>query len=723
MSSPLTSKVELELDGVWTDITDHCRVGAGIGISRGRQGEQSKASPARLDLQVNNSDGRFSPRCPTGLYYGKIGRNTPIRVTVTVAGATNPSVRFLGEVAAWPIGWVLSESVVWVGVSAAGIRRRLGTGTGSLQPAFTRSILAAAGLLAYWPMDDPDGSTQFASLVPGVPPLLAAGGFDYAGDSTHFPALPGPIAIVQGGSALASLPAGISSSGTVQGRCFLYFPTGSVVTIATVALVNFTGGTIGTWALDVIPTTAQFAAQGYSYAGVAVASSGVSASYLDTPIWVNWSIDQNGTAVDVRMDIVHAVTGAVLETKTASYAAQTVGTPISAGLNLPAIPLRFPLTTQSMGHLIVQDQLTATSTLTQGINSYAGELAEDRIERLCGELGIPFTERGSIDGVSAAMGPQDASSFLELIDEAAFVDGGVLTEQIDTLGFVYTALVNLYDQAVEITLDYADRQLDGLEPVEDDAGLNNDLTLTRPGGSQARYELTTGPLSTQAPPDGVGRYDDAYELNVYADSQLADQASWRVHLATVDEARYPVISFDLLRATDPFTGGELDAILEALWEGAVIVVANPPTFAGTPDDVRALVLGWREVISTATYGFVITAAPASGYSVGVYNDDGSADPGLRLEPGTRYTSDGTSTAEALDATETGVDISTPTGPTWRHADGNFNINIGGEEMTVTAVTALGVNQTMTVIRSVNGVVKTHLIGAPVELWQPAKYAL
>jgi hypothetical protein len=53
----------------------------------------------------------------------------------------------------------------------------------------------------------------------------------------------------------------------------------------------------------------------------------------------------------------------------------------------------------------------------------------------------------------------------------------------------------------------------------------------------------------------------------------------------------------------------------------------------------------------------------------------------------------------------------------------FDILIGGERMTVTAITGTTLSQTMTVTRSINGVVKTHLTGAPVALFRPSVIAL
>jgi len=88
----------------------------------------------------------------------------------------------------------------------------------------------------------------------------------------------------------------------------------------------------------------------------------------------------------------------------------------------------------------------------------------------------------------------------------------------------------------------------------------------------------------------------------------------------------------------------------------------------------------------------------------------------------RYSSDGSTLAEDLTTGETGVDVATPAGPLWTHADGDFDIAVGGERMTVTAVSGATSPQTFTVTRSVNAVVKTHASGAAVELAQPAVYA-
>jgi hypothetical protein len=80
----LDTRVELQLGGVWTDITDdvYARDDGVITITRGRPDEASNSDPGTCAFDLNNRSGNYSPRNPLGAYYGLIGRNTPVRVSV-----------------------------------------------------------------------------------------------------------------------------------------------------------------------------------------------------------------------------------------------------------------------------------------------------------------------------------------------------------------------------------------------------------------------------------------------------------------------------------------------------------------------------------------------------------------------------------------------------------------------------------------------------------------
>lgn len=90
--TPLGARVELDLGDRWEDITPFLADDR-IVITRGQRDEAPRVDPSTCTLTLNNADGRFTWRNPTGPYYGKIGRNTPVRISV---GAGEPYVNLPG---------------------------------------------------------------------------------------------------------------------------------------------------------------------------------------------------------------------------------------------------------------------------------------------------------------------------------------------------------------------------------------------------------------------------------------------------------------------------------------------------------------------------------------------------------------------------------------------------------------------------------------------------
>lgn len=96
--------VELFVNGGWVDISDDVYVRNSLVIKRGRADGQSRSAPSSCQLTIDNRSGNYSPRNPMGLYYGSLGRNTPIRVSVELASDT-----FTRTVSS---GWGTSDSGV-----------------------------------------------------------------------------------------------------------------------------------------------------------------------------------------------------------------------------------------------------------------------------------------------------------------------------------------------------------------------------------------------------------------------------------------------------------------------------------------------------------------------------------------------------------------------------------------------------------------------------------
>lgn len=80
MSNSTNLRVDLQLAGTWTNITDHTYTKEAVTIRRGRTDEASSPQASTLDLGLNNRDGRFTPTNPAGAYYGNLNRQTPIRL-------------------------------------------------------------------------------------------------------------------------------------------------------------------------------------------------------------------------------------------------------------------------------------------------------------------------------------------------------------------------------------------------------------------------------------------------------------------------------------------------------------------------------------------------------------------------------------------------------------------------------------------------------------------
>jgi hypothetical protein len=130
------------------------------------------------------------------------------------------------------------------------------------------------------------------------------------------------------------------------------------------------------------------------------------------------------------------------------------------------------------------------------------------------------------------------------------------------------------------------------------------------------------------------------------------------------------------------------------------------------DDISLIIIGYTEVIDPFTHLWTANCMPAEPYTVGVY---GTA----RYDAdGSTLTSNITSTATSLSATKSGATLWTTDGTQMP-----FDINVGGERMRVTNVTSSTSPQTMTVTRSINGVVKAQTAGTEIVLWDTPRYAL
>lgn len=653
--------VELLVDGSWVDITQRVMTRDGsqqISITRGQSAEGQAPTRGQCNFQLNNRDGLFSTANAMSPYWGKIGRNTQIRVSV--AKGDDRSYRFWGEASGWPENWDLTGKDVWVDMQAVGILQRLGQGQTPLRSTLYRGLtsMATTPPVAYWPMEDGAASTSLASAT-GGPAMRIVGTPTLASDSGFLCSAALPV--MAGGSFVGQIPA-YTVTGKSQVRFLMQLPTeppngtqlvkcGATGTVAFWAVSFGTGGGLALRGLDTDGISVLF-----DTGFIAFASDGLR-------LRLSMELTQTGGNVAWALSVINATTGAITGAS-GTFNSVTVGR-----LTSVTVTPGQTITDGVFGHISVQNDVTNVSDLVNPVVAYVGENPSNRLTRLCAEQGINVARFG--DDSLDKMGPQLPGVFLTLLQDCIDVDGGILMEREVAFGLAYKPRAFLYSQVSLLTLPYSGNVLSEVPtPVPDDQDTKNDITASRPNGSSATYPLDVGPLSTQDPPAGVGPYPDQVTLNVSSDDDLYQHAAWRVHLGTVNEPRYPSISVNLSRPQ--MAGSRLQAL--NLLPGARIVISGPPQRLG--GDISQLVIGIQETITNFEHRLTYVCQPESPYRVAITDDPATARPDTG---GSQLAADmGPTDATAL-LTVTGTTLWT-TDP----ADYPINLTVGGEVVTARA---------------------------------------
>jgi hypothetical protein len=679
--------VELLVSGVWTDITGYTLVrdeSGQIAITSGIRDEGSQTEAGTCSLELDNRDGRFSPRNPSGPYYGLIGRNTPVRVSVP-DGLGGKSYRLWGEAYGWAPNWDTSGSSVWTDVSASGVLRRL-----AQAPAPERSVIydaitdpAPSGLVAYWPCEDATGATTLASALTngsamtwsGVPTLASYSGFT-ASD---------PLPDISNAKLSGGVPRYDDPTAT-QVRCLAYIPASGLSdgkVLCAIDQVDYSAGSAQFWELYYSTTVASnsFVLRSCDSDGNLLGAELVHT--LDVRgrlLYVSIEFQESGANISRQIQLKDVSTGrvyAVSDTENVTQLTRVTKIqfgPATRSAVSPSGGTEF-LPGVAIGHVTVENAITAIDALGVRLNP-TGETAGRRIQRLCGEQGIAFEWVGNLDDTTA-MGAQGKSNLLTLAQECALADGGLLYELRSGLGLGYRCRTSLYNQDAVLTLDYSGAQLAQIPvPVEDDRFTQNKVTVTVNGVS-ASYEETSGHLGTALPPAGVGVYGQEATLNLVSTdaATLRDQAAWRVHLGTVDEARYPTIAVNLAH---PSITPDMRRAILGMRIGDRIQITNPPAWL-PPDVIDQLVIGTSETITHFEHRLTFNCQPASPYTVGILDSDA-----------TRFDTDGSQLYADAGSADTTLKVGPSPGQTglWTTDPDEFpfDIRVGGEVMTVESIT-------------------------------------
>lgn len=613
------------------------------------------------------------------------------------ASLSNRHVRLEGEVPAWPPERHISGNDSTVTIAPAGVMRRLGIGKRPLDSAIRR-YLTAAGPVECWPLTDGAEATFGAPLI-GTAPLQVLPGSTYAWASGELASWVEPVLQVSGP---AKIVAPTPSSALVASAWSVDWSFSKLESLVLTSVWERPGSG-RTWNVVADPAlgTVQLATVVPGGGGSTLGT--VSAAVFDDrPHHIRVRTSSGGGVAQwwLYIDGVEVLTGVEL---------LDAGPPMSIEWICGLAGGIFD--SMSLGYVTLWgSSAPAAADVYRALVGYPGETAGARVSRVAAEQGVPL----SLDGEAALttpLGVQQQEKFLDTLEVGSKADMGMLLERRDTRALLYRARHTLYSQAPILTLDFTDGVIGGeFRPVDDDRLPRNMVTARRDGGSEYTAVETTGRLSVQAPPLGIGEYEESDTYSLAADEQTVGQAWWRLHVGLHGGLRYPRVTVDL---ANPRGYALANAILAADI-GDLLRVQNLPREYGH-GYVDLLIRGYTEKISDKRWTITFTCDPGGPWAVGIYDDP------VRGKCGAAYSQ----LTSGITATATSFSVTTTAGLPWITTPGEFpiDITIGGEEMRATAISGASSPQTFTVVRSTNGVVKTHTAGTPVNVARPAVYAL
>lgn len=447
-------KVELQVGvgGTWVDVTEDLRMANGVSITRGRQDEASDVNPGQCVITLNNRHGKYSEFNPLGPYYGRLTKNTPMRVSVAPYGDGVYYPRFAGEVSKWPPRWDVSDTDVWVPIEAAGLLRRLRANSDKPASAHRR-LIEQFEPFTYWPMSEGEDAREAAAAF-GIAPLRPIGGLGGAlfagqpewGDGEFAQWLePAPLFVVDR-LLVARFPTrSFSDPWSVE-----WVHHGTEYSSTLFRLIYDLANSEFSSAIDV---------QVFS---TVEAAGAVTVTYETTGVGgdLQFPIDTTVSGHDEAGPHLFRFTFTPVSSTSVTVTGYLDGVQFAQGTT-PTNEYLKPLSLElngfgdrgigTEGNLVIGHVVFYGSDAPEPIDSYRAMIGHQneksgrRIERLCQESGISIEIQGDPD-LTQACGPQQLASRMDLLQAAADVDGGALGESIEDLALLYRTQRSRYNQ-------------------------------------------------------------------------------------------------------------------------------------------------------------------------------------------------------------------------------------------------------------------------------------
>jgi hypothetical protein len=688
--------LQLFISGVWTDVS--LFESPGSTITRGHDPNGSWPRPSKINCEINNDTLAYDPSRPQSALYGIVGRNTRARFL------SNGYVRLWAEASAWVPDRTPEHSTgvrgrAWVGFTAEGILRRLSLWTEPLRSPMYRTIVGRASSVGHWSLEDDRDATALSNSKPGGK-LGSIKGTPSPGE-TEAPNGAAMSIKLATGSVLSG--AFLSASSTAGWQVSFAFRMPAMPVSATYTTVfRWSTGNGYIWTFDINNTAVKYTctdADGVSLLAAPVLY-GVGA---EADKWVTYVIKASVSAGTVTLERIQYAEGSTSGYYGGSTFAGSVGA-LRAWWQDGGAVMNGAWFSHIYGVSGVADNLF-TATALRVFNGYRGEAAGTRYLRLMGESGLTcFIIGTSTDTIP--MGIQKPDTLVNLLSEIRETDGCRIDDERFDIALTMTTRRALYNQTPALTLSYPSQVAQPFTKLIDDSATHNVVTVKAADGGDITATLTTGAMSVQPPPAGVGESRQTVDVSVAAATQLLDIATHHLAKGTLNRPRYERVRVDLL------ANPGLAATAMTVREGNMIRITG-----FEPEPIDLLVVGFVETIGrSGRWDITYQVEPYDVWTIGVYDQ---AD--FRWDAATS-----TLAAGALIAATSFSLTCTDRNDVWSTST-PYDLMVAGERVTVTAMTAAAgtgpYTQTATVTRAVNGVSKAQLSGSEVHVFDYKRWGL
>jgi hypothetical protein len=667
--------------------------------------DEGTIKPSRMSMRINDSAApTLNPSRPNSPLYGVTGRSMPAAITCggTTRAWLETAVLDPDQDQAYSEASYSTASPRgkrWIDLEAYGPLYRIGQWSDLVQAPMTRTFLSYSNLIGFWPGDDAGLSTQVGN----------GGSFSNvtAGDASA-PAGASGSFVGQAGSHMVLSP--LTNSDTAGFQVFWSTDLSAVpVSPATTQFLYFRANPSLIWSVEL--DNVAFHLKLYS-AGTLVDDSNISLAGVTTNFtdWVTWRAKCYQSGADVKCEFAwYSKSDNLIWGFTRTYVGLTLNRLTS--IRMEGNTLTNGTRYAQIGALTsVADDLQSYTAIAS-FNGYAGESTTTRFNRLMTEAGI---SRVVIGTSTTLMGPQKADTLMNLLKEIAATEDGLLFDQKDNPRTVLRTRRSRVNQAVGLTLD---ANVDIVPPFKervDNVGVANVVTITDRSGYTGTVTKTTGSMAATAYPAGIGTFkggalpDVKVNLNSAVDDMPA-MLAWYLARGTVPGPRWPTVTIEVGQRSPG-----LAAAAKALEIGDRLQITNRMA-----DPIDLQIIGIRERIGIFAWEFTFTCIPNAVFDAGAEDDTTHA---LDTYANTIITAP----APATTGTSMVVGSADPD-DVWSATSLPYPIMVAGEKMTVTAATAPTLvsgtwRQTLTVTRSVNGIVKAQVVGTPVNVFAPYREA-